>query len=150
MTSQMTEQAGQQNTGNIVENWRATFRHSAGRLGSEYLRALREEGRLLGWRVIRTGIVHVPPRDCGEPGEFVDVGPGGRLLTVARDASVASGDGRRTSLGRVAIDGASSPLFVRVRFDEAAVPPPGARVKIAFASPPVGAGSDFWFEAEPG
>lgn len=146
----MTKQVDDRKIGNIVEDWRATFRHSAGRLGSEYLRALRDEGRLLGWRVTRTGMVHVPPRDCGESGEFVDVGPGGRLLTLAREVSLASEDGRRTSLGRVAIDGAGSPIFVRVRFDDGIVPPPGTRVKIAFASRRVGASSDFWFEVEHG
>lgn len=150
MTDFIAKHAGDMKNGNIVEDWRAIFRHSAGRLGSQYLRALRDEGRLLGWRVSRTGTVHVPPKDCGEPGEFVDVGPGGRLLTVARDASVVDENGRRTALGRVAIDGASAPLFVRVRYDEGAVPRPGTRVRIAFASQRVGSSSDFWFEAEPG
>jgi uncharacterized OB-fold protein len=134
--------------GNIVESWKARFRHSAGRLGSEYLRALRDEARLLGWRVSRTAKVLFPPKDLGEPGEFVEVGPGARLLTLARDVSFAGDTGRVVCLGRVALDGASMPLFARVAFDEEAAPRPGARLSARFASTRVGAATDFWFEPE--
>ena len=96
--------------GNIVESWKARFRHSAGRLGSEYLRALRDDARILGWRIDRTGTVHVPPKDFGEPGAFVEVGPGARLLTLARDVSFASEGGRCVCLGRVVLDGEAAAL----------------------------------------
>lgn len=135
--------------GNIVESWKAGFRHSAGRLGSAYLRALRDEARILGWRVKRTGTVHVPPKDQGEPGELVEVGPGARLVTLARDVQFTSADSHRLCLGRVVIDGAHAPLFARVAFDDESVPKPGARLKAAFAATRVGAATDFWFEAEP-
>ena len=134
--------------GNIVESWKARFRHSAGRLGSEYLRALRDDARILGWRIDRTGTVHVPPKDFGEPGAFVEVGPGARLLTLARDVSFASEGGRCVCLGRVVLDGASTPLFARIAFAEGAAPQPGARVGARFAAIPTGAATDYWVEPE--
>lgn len=134
--------------GNITERWKAGFRHSAGRLGSDYLRALRDEARILGWRVKRTGTVHVPPKDLGEPGELVEVGPGARLLTLAKEVQFTSADGRRLCLGRVAIDGTHTPLFARVAFVDEAAPKPGTRLKAVFAATRVGAATDYWFEAE--
>jgi len=108
--------------GNLVKSWKARFRHSAGRLGSAYLRAMRDEARLLGWRIDRTGKIHVPPKDLDEPGKFVDVGPGARLLTLARNVSFPADEGRCLCLGRVMRDGATAPLFARVAFKGAAAP----------------------------
>lgn len=134
--------------GNIIESWKAGFRHSAGRLGSAYLRALRDEARILGWRVKRTGTVHVPPKDLGEPGELVEVGPGARLVTLARDVQFTSADSHHLCLGRVVIDGTRTPLFARVAFVDESLPKPGGRLIAVFAETRIGAATDFWFEAE--
>jgi hypothetical protein len=121
----------------LVERWHATFRHSAGRLGSRYLSALRDDGKILGWRTGTPPRVLVPPKDLGGDGEFVEVGPGAGLLAFAPTEWLAapSGDG---VLGLVALDGADTPLFARVR---AAAPAIGMRLIARF-----GGATDIWFE----
>jgi hypothetical protein len=114
--------------GNIVESWKARFRHSAGRIGGMCLRALRDEAGHLGWRINRTGKIHVPPKDLGESGQFVDVGPGAGLLTFARNVSFPADEGRCLCLGRVMPDGVTGPLCACVVFGGNAAPP-GERLR---------------------
>jgi len=121
----------------LVERWHATFRHSAGRLGSRYLAALRDDKKLLGWRSGTPPRVVVPPKDLGGDGEFVEVGPGGTLVAFApNDWLAAPAD--RSVLGLVALDGADTPLFARVR---ASAPAMGMRLVARF-----GGVADLWFE----
>ena len=125
----------------LVEHWHAVFRHSAGRLGSQWLTALRREGKVLGWRTGTPPRVLVPPKDLGTPGEFVDVGPGAQLLAFAPadwvDATQSSG-----VLGLVAFDGADTPMFARVHDD---APTMGMRLRACVAKQPVGNAADLWF-----
>jgi len=121
----------------LVERWHATFRHSAGRLGSRYLAALRDEGKILGWRTGTPPRVLVPPKDPGGGGEFLEVGPGGSLLAFAPTEWLAApaADG---VLGLVMLDRADTALFARVR---AAAPAMGMRLIARF-----GGATDLWFE----
>ncbi len=79
----------------LVERWHATFRHSAGRLGSRYLAALRDDGKILGSRTGTPPRVLVPPKDLGTDGEFVEVGPGASLLAFAPNEWLAAPSRRR-------------------------------------------------------
>jgi hypothetical protein len=121
----------------LVERWHATFRHSAGRLDSRYLAALRDDGKILGWRTGTPPRVLVPPKDLGTDGEFIEVGPGASLLAFAPNEWLAAPieDG---VLGLVALDGADTPLFARVR---ATAPETGMRLIAHFGGP-----TDLWFE----
>lgn len=122
---------------------RAPFRHSAGRLGSTFLRALRER-RLIGWKT--GGRVIVPPRDSGEGGEWVELGPGARLEAYAPADWVAS-DGGDSCLALVLIDGADTALLTRLRpAAKVGVLAPGVRLALRFADNPQGSITDFWFE----
>lgn len=134
-----TERGG---TEDLVEHWHAVFRHSAGRLGSEWLTALREQGKVLGWRTGDPARVLVPPKDLGTPGCFLEVGPGARLLAFAPADWVAEPGGAGV-LGLVALDGGDTPLFARVHD---AAPEAGMRLRARIAEAPTGTGADLWFE----
>ena len=70
-------------TSSRLEGALSPFRRTVSAAG---LQTLRDDARILGWRIDRTGTVHVPPKGFpAEPGAFVEVGPGARLLTLARD-----------------------------------------------------------------
>lgn len=126
----------------------AAFRHSAGTLGSRFFAALRDEARLLGWRT--GGLVLVPPRDLGLPGEWVEIGPGGTLEAYAptdwlADLGIADADG--SSLALVRLDGADSALLARLRPGAAmGALRVGQNVFVHFAEERHGAMTDFWFE----
>lgn len=126
---------------------RASFRHSAGRLGSVFLSALRE-GHLLGWKTGTPARVMVPPRDLGGGGEWVDIGPGASLDAYA-PADWSAGADDDSSLALVTVDGADVALLARLRpAASAGTLAPGARLVLRFAEPRRGAMSDFWFEPE--
>lgn len=60
------------------------YRWPAGKLGSHFLAALRDEKQILGLRCPDCEITHVPPRlaclECGRtPSQWVPVGPEGEL-----------------------------------------------------------------------
>ena len=133
-----TETSGRE----LVEHWHAVFRHSAGRLGSEWLTALREQRKVLGWRTGNPARVLVPPKDLGGGGEFVEIGPGARLLAFAPTDWVVQNE-LPGVLGLVALDGADTPLFARV-ID--AAPRAGMRLAARIATTPAGSGADLWFE----
>ena len=124
---------------------RASFRHSAGKLGSVFLSALRDK-RLLGWRSGTPARVTVPPKDLGVAGEWIEIGPGARLETYApRDWYADSDDD--SCLALVTIDGADAALLTRLRPPTAAgALPIGTRLTVRFAAERHGAITDFWFE----
>lgn len=122
---------------------RAPFRHSAGRLGSVFLQALRER-RLIGWKT--GGRVIVPPRDFGASGEWVELGPGARLEAYAPADWIAA-DAADSCLALVTVDGADTALLTRLRpAASAGALRPGARLALRFADAPQGSITDFWFE----
>lgn len=93
--------------GVLNETWQITFRHSAGRLVSHALKALRDERRILGWRSGPDAVVLYPPKDLGGEGQWVELGPGAELLSPAP----ATGSG---ALARVRLDGASCGMFATI------------------------------------
>lgn len=137
--------------GVLSDRWKPVFRHSAGRLGSRYLTAIRAEKRLLAWKTSKPARLSVPPTDFGSEGEWVEIGPGATLLSCAPAAWVAdSGEDvlRDFVLGRVMVDGAQSPLLALLKLDGAqAQPERGARLIARFAADaPASGRPDFWFE----
>jgi len=129
----------------------ATFRHSAGTLGTHFFRALRDEARLLGWKTGAEPRVVVPPRDCGETGEWVEVGPGARLAAYAPPAWTPESERRADAsvLALVEVDGADTAMLARLKLDGAATPAVGRRLVLRFAPERQGAMSDIWFELVP-
>jgi uncharacterized OB-fold protein len=130
----------------------APFRHSAGQLGTHFLATIRDEARLLGWRTGRPPRVLVPPKDLGQPGEWVELGDGATLeayaptewLSNVRDASNLEVE----TLALVRIDGADTATLALLRPapsrpDEI---PVGARLVTRFADLRTGSLTDFWFE----
>lgn len=111
---------------------RIPYRWPSGRHGDRFLRALRDEGRLLGLRCPRTGRVLVPPPPArsGEASvaeaDWVEVGPGGVVETfTVRGGEVLAlvrPDGADTALLHRLVDVA--PVDVRV----------GLRVRAVLAS----------------
>jgi hypothetical protein len=136
----------------LEERWRPVFRHSAGRLGSHYLTALRTERRLLGWKTSEPPRLSLPPKNFGADGEWVAVGPGAELLSYAPPQWVAdSGEPllRDFMAARVRVDGAEAPIFARVKVDgSTAELKRGTRLAACFAGEqdPSRAVPDFWFE----
>jgi uncharacterized OB-fold protein len=122
---------------------RAPFRHSAGRLGSVFLNALRAR-RLLGLKI--DGRVIVPPRDFGATGEWVELGPGARLEAYAPSDWIAADDDN-SCVALVTVEGADTALLARLRpAATAGALAPGARLSLRFVDEPAGSIIDFWFE----
>jgi uncharacterized OB-fold protein len=122
---------------------RAPFRHSAGRLGSHFLQALSER-RLLGLKV--AGRVIVPPRESGQGGEWVELGPGARLEAYA-PADWVPTRGDNSCLALVVVDGADTALLTRLRpAARAGALVLGSRLLLRFVGEPKGSMTDFWFE----
>ena len=107
--------------------WQPHFRHSAGRLGSHFIRAMRE-GRLLGWKTPSLGVT-VPPIDTGEAGEWVDIGPNATLLACVPNDSVTS---TQSVLAMVKIDGADAVTLVHVACEDRAELLPGMTLTARF------------------
>lgn len=127
---------------------RATYRHSAGRLGSVFLKAL-GDGRLIGWKSTADGRVTVPPRETGLPGEWVPIGPGARLEAFAPADWVADDRGDGACLALVRIDGADTALLARLKVaPSAGAPAIGARLVARFAAERSSRITDLWFELE--
>lgn len=126
----------------------ATFRHSAGRLGTHFLRAIRDEGRILGWRTGNPPRVIVPPKDLGGTGEWVEIGPGARLEAYAPVEWLGDGADTASCLALVRLDGADTAMLARLRPTVAPhALPVGTRLVARFAEERQGAVTDFWFEA---
>jgi uncharacterized OB-fold protein len=126
----------------------AVFRHSAGKLGSHFLKTLRDEGRIVGWRSGSPARVDVPPRDLGAAGEWVDVGPNATLEAYAPNEwleALGKPIDADSCLALIRLDGADSGFLARLR--------PGAtKLKIGqaliarFAEDRTGSMADVWFE----
>lgn len=140
--------------GVLVDRWEPVFRHSAGRLSSQYFTAIRSERRLLGWKTKRPDTISVPPKNFGPEGDWVELGPGATLLSAVPAAWVAdSGELllRTFVLGRVLVDGAETPMYALLKLDQGrSLPQRGTRLSVRFADavPPASTptGDEFWFE----
>lgn len=134
----------------LQQAWKPVFRHSAGRLGSHYLTALREQGRLLGWRTRTPDRLSLPPKDFGCDGEWIEVGPGAALLSFVPSAWMAGAPEAPPHgfvLARVAVDGAPAPILALARMEDEAAARRGMRLTIRY--PQAGDASfpgGFWFE----
>ena len=117
----------------LHQMWQPSFRHSAGALGTEFIRAVRR-GKLLGWKTGRLGVT-VPPVDAGVPGEWVEVGPGATLIGYASSCEIEP-DALRQGVvfAAVRIDGADTMTYALIHRrnsdDDLA---PGARLEVIFA-----------------
>jgi hypothetical protein len=132
--------------GALEDRWQPVFRHSAGRLGSQYLTAIRTEKRLLGWKTAQPERLSSPPKDFGGEGAWVDIGPGATLLSFAPGEWVAGGDvPEGYLLSRVVVDGTDTPQFALLKTSGNAAPARGARLNVRFADEPA-EGPAFWFE----
>jgi uncharacterized protein len=137
-----------------VVDVKATFRHSAGRLGSRYFASIRDERRILGWRTGDPPRVLVPPKDLGLAGEWVEVGPGATLEAFAPEdwlkaahSSSLEGD---FSLALVRLDGADTSMLAHLRPKGLTIDsyPVGQRLLAHFSAERTGTASDLWFEPE--
>ena len=104
----------------VVEQSEMAFRHSAGKLGTQFLTALRS-GRILGWRTGNPARVLVPPKDVGLPGEWVEIGPRAKLIAYAPREWLRSSDraNENSCLALVMLDGADTAMLSRVDFNDA-------------------------------
>ncbi len=140
-------------SGDIAEDWNMPFRHSAGRVGSIFLTALRE-GRLLGWRGGTPSRIHLPPPPmASDQGEWVVVGPGARLIAYAA-AELEFPQFRTIDdgcvLALVRVDGTDTAFLSRLRLAAHATALPSmAPLTLHFAEQRTGSLRDFWFEPVP-
>ena len=117
---------------------RIPYRWPAGKLGTHFLAALRDEGKILGLRCAACDVVHVPPRpsciECGRtPEEWVPVGPEGEL----RAWTTRGGE----TYGLVQLDRSSTYIVHRLISDGCALGH-GQRVTAVFAEARTGAVTD--------
>jgi len=112
--------------------WQPHFRHSAGKLGSHFIRAVRE-GKLVGWKTQSLGVT-VPPIGTGEAGEWVEVGPRAALVTYAPNDNAGGGIPAGKFFATVRIDGADVVTAALVECDETAGLTPGAVLTAKFAT----------------
>lgn len=75
-----------QNPGAWLDEMPVTSRYTAGLAGERFLRAIKDEGRILGSHCPACGITYVPGREfcercLAELGEWVDVGTRGEVYT---------------------------------------------------------------------
>ena len=114
----------------IQEGVSLTFRYAAGKTASRFLAALRDERRIYGTRCPQCRRVLVPARSfcprCGvDTGEWVEVGPAGRLLAfTVRDGQV---------FGLIRLDGADTGLVHLLGEVERETWHVGMRVEAVFA-----------------
>jgi uncharacterized OB-fold protein len=111
------------------------YKWSAGVAGGRFLKELRDTGRIMGAKCPECGRVLVPPRsfceECFvETTEWLEVGPGGKILTYAE--SYFGLQGQRLEepwyVGIVKLDGSDGGLFHRIVQDEGDIKI-GARVE---------------------
>lgn len=107
------------------------FNFAAGKIGSRFLIALRDEKMIYGSRCASCSKVACPPRltcpDCLESeSEFVEVGPKGTLLSLTETPE-------QGTYGLILLDGADTALLHRLLGDVAQYSV-GARVIACFAA----------------
>lgn len=115
------------------------YRWSAGVAGGRFLKQLRETGAIMGAKCPQCTRVLVPPRsfceECFvETTDWVEVGPGGTILTYAE--SYFGLQGQRLEdpwyVGIVKLDGSDGGLFHRIVADEGEIEI-GAKVEAVLA-----------------
>lgn len=116
----------------LPQTWRPSFRHSAGKLGSHFIRAIREHRQILGWKTGRLGVT-VPPIETGSPGEWVKVGPEATLVGYASPGEVGPDDIEQGKVFAVVkIDGADTVLCALVVCENPDILFPGMRLEARF------------------
>jgi uncharacterized OB-fold protein len=131
------------------------YNYFAGRVGSTWLVALRDEQKIYGVRHPRTGKVYVPPRQVDErdftglTSDWVEVGPEGTVTgcTIIRYPEPYQPLPTPYGLALVRLDGADTPLAHVVRQQDLDRLKVGARVRAAFAAKRTASILDIaWFE----
>jgi uncharacterized OB-fold protein len=117
------------------------YNYFAGRVGSTWLVALRDEQKIYGVRHPKTGKVFVPPRQVDEKdfadltGDWVEVGPEGRVtgFTVIRYREPYQPLPVPFGLALIQLDGADTSLVHVVRGEDLGQLSVGRRVRAVFA-----------------
>ncbi len=117
------------------------YNYFAGRVGSTWLVALRDEQKIYGVRHPKTGKVFVPPRQVDEKdftdltGDWVGVGPEGRVtgFTVIRYREPYQPLPVPFGLALIQLDGADTSLVHVVRSEDLGQLAVGRRVRAVFA-----------------
>ncbi len=117
------------------------YQYFAGRTGSKFLIAMRDENKILGQKCGQCGKVFVPARQTCErcftdiSQNWVDVGPGGEVtgFTVVRQAEPHQPITPPYILAMIKLDNADTPLTHIVRGVPASKMKEGLRVKPVFA-----------------
>jgi uncharacterized OB-fold protein len=117
------------------------YNYFAGRVGSTWLVALRDEQKIYGVRHPQTGKVFVPPRQVDEKdftdltGDWVEVGPEGRVtgFTVIRYREPYQPLPVPFGLALIQLDGADTSLVHVVRGEDLGQLSVGRRVRAVFA-----------------
>jgi len=131
------------------------YNYFAGRVGSTWLVALRDEQKIYGVRHPRTGKVYVPPRQVDErdftglTGDWVEVGPEGTVsgCTIMRYPEPYQPLPTPYGLALVRLDGADTVLAHVVRQQDLDRLKVGARVRAVFAAKRTASILDIaWFE----
>jgi uncharacterized OB-fold protein len=129
-----------------------TFRHSLGKVSTFFLEL--EQRRLMATRCPRCATVWMPPRPaCGNDlavTEWIELSGRGHVVAAAQSDYTAAGRGEADGLvlGYVALDGASTLLFQRIRHAGTRALA-GLPVRVAWAEEPVAHPMElFWFEAD--
>ncbi len=131
------------------------YNYFAGRVGSTWLVALRDEQKIYGVRHPRTGKVYVPPRQVDErdftglTGDWIEVGPEGTVtgFTIIRYHEPYQPLPIPYGLALVRLDGADTALAHVVRQQDLDRLKVGARVRAIFAPKRTASILDIaWFE----
>ncbi len=117
------------------------YNYFAGRVGSTWLVALRDEQKIYGVRHPKTGKVFVPPRQVDEKdftdltGDWVEVGPEGRVtgFTVVRYREPYQPLPVPFGVALIQLDGADTSLVHVVRGEDLEQLAVGRRVRAVFA-----------------
>lgn len=104
----------------VPGHWDIEYDHSAGEIGSQFLRTLRDDGRLLGRQCPDCERVLAPPRGFCErcfvdTTEWVEIGPGGRVesFTIVPE-DLGAGPDAPFALAYVQLDGADTAMVNEV------------------------------------
>jgi uncharacterized OB-fold protein len=131
------------------------YNYFAGRVGSTWLVALRDEQKIYGVRHPRTGKVYVPPRQVDErdftnlTGDWVEVGPEGTVtgFTIIRYPEPYQPLPVPYGLALVRLDGADTALAHIVREQDLGRLKSGTRVRAVFSQKRTASILDIaWFE----
>lgn len=120
-------------TGVLAQKWQPSFRHSAGRIGSHFIRAIRDRKQLLGWKTERLGVT-IPPIEAGSTGEWVEIGPGATLVGYASPSDLSEQDIEPGKVfAAIKVDGADTVLYALVECKDPSILSIGTRLEAVFA-----------------